>query len=450
MSNKLPSTLIKKLEEDPFLDKKEFSASQEASRPASVRLHPRKPVPEPWDNIGESIPWCADGFYLNNLPNFSTDPRFHAGCYYPQEASSMFVSHLITQLQLDQKPVKALDLCAATGGNATLLNSALHEDSLLVFNEMSMNRVATLAGTLGRWGYTNTIVTNNDPSAFSRIQKYFDVMFVDAPCSGSGVSGKDRTDTTEWLGGAAKLCSERQKQILSGSLDCLRPGGTLFYSTRSHATIENEEIIDWLISTQDFEAVHVDVPTEWNIEISTTNVHKAQVFRFLPPHTKSGTLFVSAIRKKGHYPEWSPRRIKYSKPMISHAALEKWLVRPEQFTQFSIADKIGLFPKGWHDDFHMLESMLNIKRAGLCVGKFDKREELIPHHELALSLIQNPSLPKVELNRDLALQYLRRQQIHPDTEIQGWALACYGERPLGWIKVLQDRTNNYYPKESQI
>src|SRR5690606_10699869 len=196
--------------------------------------------------------------YLPDRPVFTLDPLFHAGCYYVQEASSMFVAHVVQALALNSQPIVALDLCAAPGGKSTLLNSYLHPESLLIANEPIKARVNVLSDNLVRWGHANTVVTHNDPSAFGRLPGYVDLMLVDAPCSGSGMFRKDHAAIDEWSEGAVQLCSERQRRILADSLPALKEGGTLLYSTCSYSVEENEEIADWLCETQGMEPV--DIP----------------------------------------------------------------------------------------------------------------------------------------------------------------------------------------------
>lgn len=260
MSNRLPNDLINSLKDELRDDWKAFVDVHDVEvKTSSIRFNPRKPVDSSNFEIAAEVPWCDLGIYLQQRPIFTLDPYFHAGCYYSQEASSMFLQHAIQQLRLDRQPIKALDVCAAPGGKSTLLVSALHADSLLISNEIIKPRAKVLAENMVRWGYPNVAVTNNDPSAFKHLPGYFDLMVVDAPCSGSGMFHKDHSAIDEWSLANVKLCRERQQRILANSLVSLTEGGVLFYSTCSYSREENEEILDWLIDEFGMESLSLDV-----------------------------------------------------------------------------------------------------------------------------------------------------------------------------------------------
>ncbi|MGJ1316761.1 methyltransferase RsmF C-terminal domain-like protein, partial [Sphingobacterium multivorum] len=217
--------------------------------------------------------------------------------YYPQDASSMFIDHIIRSLKLNERSVRALDLCAAPGGKSTLLNSSLHPESLLVANEIIKTRVTVLQDNLMKWGNANTVTTNNDPAAFNRLPGYFDLMVVDAPCSGSGMFRKDTDAIDEWSEANVKLCSERQQRILAESLATLNKGGYLFYSTCSYSPEENEDIVDWLLDSGDFESIEIAIEEHWGIDHTSSNKHRAHGYRFYP-HKLGGEGFFIAVLKK--------------------------------------------------------------------------------------------------------------------------------------------------------
>ena len=163
-----------------------FEASLHQDTPVSIRPNRGKYL-QPID--GEPIPWASSGVYLKTRPTFTFDPLFHAGCYYVQEASSMFVERVLSHYV--KEPVTMLDLCAAPGGKSTLCRSALPEGSLLVANEVMRNRSQILAENLIKWGHPDVIVTNNDPADFTSLTNLFDVVLTDVPCSGEGMFRKD-------------------------------------------------------------------------------------------------------------------------------------------------------------------------------------------------------------------------------------------------------------------
>ncbi|MBO4486691.1 MAG: hypothetical protein J5734_06150, partial [Prevotella sp.] len=153
--------------------------------PVSIRLNPAKTAGLSVAD-GERVPWCRDGYYLTSRPNFTFDPLLHAGCYYVQEASSMFLDEVLRQWlpEVASTPLLALDLCAAPGGKSTLLRSALPEGSTLFSNEPNPKRASILAENIAKWGWPNCFVTNNYPREYRKSKLLFDVILCDVPCSG--------------------------------------------------------------------------------------------------------------------------------------------------------------------------------------------------------------------------------------------------------------------------
>ena len=190
------------------------------------------------------MPWCEYGFYLNERPVFTFDPLLHAGAYYVQEASSMFLYEVLKQT-CDDTNKKVLDLCAAPGGKSSLMSSYF-KNSLLVSNEAIKQRANILYENLTKWGSANVIITNNDAADFKRLENYFDVIVVDAPCSGSGLFRKDAEAINEWSIKNVELCNQRQQRILADVYPALKQDGILIYSTCSYSKEEDEDISDWL------------------------------------------------------------------------------------------------------------------------------------------------------------------------------------------------------------
>lgn len=199
---------------------------------------------------GEAVAWAPDeGFYLRGRPSFTLDPLFHAGAYYVQEASSMYVGALLDRAADGlgrHSGLRVLDLCAAPGGKSTQLLSHLDDTSLLVANEVVPARATTLAENIARWGCSNVAVTNSDPSAFTALRGFFDVVVVDAPCSGEGMFRKDDRAVAEWSPGNVRLCAVRQRRILGDVWPALAPGGFLIYSTCTFNRLEDEDNVDWI------------------------------------------------------------------------------------------------------------------------------------------------------------------------------------------------------------
>ena len=296
----------------------------EEEPPVSIRLNPRKVERGAWSvERGEPVPWCEQGWYLPRRPNFTMDPLFHAGCYYVQEASSMFLAHVLNST-LNAQPStlnaqhstlntqrstlntphstlhKALDLCAAPGGKSTLLRSMLPEDCELISNEPIRNRYQILAENVQKWGYPNHVVTNLYPRDFVKSKQRFDLILCDVPCSGEGMFRKDPATISEWSPQNVEKCWRLQREIVSDAWKCLEEGGILIYSTCTFNTKENEENIRWFMDELGAEVLPVShVRPEWNITGSLLEGFTQPVYRFIPGITRGEGLFMCVLNKKG-------------------------------------------------------------------------------------------------------------------------------------------------------
>jgi len=451
----LPVKLIHSLEQVRGFNQEAFKAVHESgAQVTSIRLNNRK-FNGSLDNfsIEGSVPWCTDGFYLSKRPSFTLDPLFHAGAYYVQEASSMFLAAALQQTIDASQPIKVLDLCAAPGGKSTLIQSVISNDSLLVSNEVIKTRVTILSENIAKWGCDNVIVTNNDPKDFQRLQNFFDVIVVDAPCSGSGLFRKDPDAINEWSEQNVQLCGQRQQRILADIMPSLKEGGILIYSTCSYSKEEDEEIADWLTEKFRVESIRLKVDTAWGIVETQSAKHYTYGYRFYPDKVKGEGFFIAAFKKtpaengewqmgknKSKLEKLTAKEIAVVKPCLKHAA---------NFFFIKQNDEAIAVPTFFESDLIAIQSALYIKKAGVRLGTII-RNELIPDHELAISTIINDRVPMVDTDETTALQYLRKQEIKIDSNIKGWTLISYRQLPLGWIKILPGRVNNYYPKEWRI
>ena len=277
----------------------DFLHAMEEEPPVSIRLNPFR-TDDTWTVIGgQRVPWCRHGYYLASRPQFTFDPLLHAGAYYVQEASSMFLDEVLRQLIGNQSPILALDLCAAPGGKSTLLRTAVGADGILVSNEPNGKRAQILAENIQKWGAPGMYVTNNYPVAFSKSGMMFDLILTDVPCSGEGMFRKDEGTIGEWSLEHVLRCSSMQREIVADAWQCLRPGGLLVYSTCTFNTRENEENVKWILENFDAEILPVETQREWNITGSLLPGFAAPVCRFIPGRTRGEGLFMAAIRKKG-------------------------------------------------------------------------------------------------------------------------------------------------------
>lgn len=289
-----------------------FSSYLEAfneEAPVSIRLNPKlypgarpqpqKPPTGAWPQY--QVSWCPEGYYLEGRPQFTFDPLFHAGCYYVQEAASMFVCHILRSLfTIHSSLLTALDMCAAPGGKSTAMLSVLPEGSTLVSNEPIPTRAQILLENITKWGAKNCTVTNNYPRDFKKAKAKFDLILCDVPCSGEGMFRKDPATISEWSLQNVEKCWRLQREIVADAWECLNPGGILIYSTCTFNTKENEENVRWIMDTYDAEVIDIPTDPSWHITGSLLEGFDAPVYRFIPGITRSEGLFVCVLRKSNH------------------------------------------------------------------------------------------------------------------------------------------------------
>jgi 16S rRNA C967 or C1407 C5-methylase (RsmB/RsmF family)/NOL1/NOP2/fmu family ribosome biogenesis protein len=452
----LPKELLISMKGIKGFDEAAFiKVHQSTGQVTSIRLNPEK-----YDDFSrhenfpdkQQIPWSSQGYYLPERPAFTLDPLLHAGAYYVQEASSMFLEQAIKQTVDLSNPIRILDLCAAPGGKSTLIQSIISEDSLLVSNEVIQSRVNVLRENLVKWGGANVIVTNNDPSSFSTIADYFDVIIVDAPCSGSGLFRKDPSCISKWSEEQVELCSRRQERILADVWPALKHNGILIYATCSYSKQEDEDILDWLMSSFSMDSQDLVVDPVWGITRVQSDKHQAYGYRFYPDQLKGEGFFLACFKKTGgdlfSYPNNKKQQLEQltrtEKTLLGH-----WVEPGQPYEFFKRDGIVYALPALLLNDFVFLQTRTYLKKAGIRVGKFAD-SELIPEHELALSGIYSKDLPFVELTRKQAIDYLRKKEVNLDLNSKGWMMVRHYDQNLGWVKVLDKRINNYYPKEWRI
>ena len=408
---------------------------------------------------GEPVPWAPSGVYLEKRPTFTFDPLFHAGCYYVQEASSMFVERVLREYV--QEPVVMLDLCAAPGGKSTLCRSALPEGSLLVANEVMRNRSQILAENLMKWGHPEVVVTNNDPADFTDLTHLFDVILTDVPCSGEGMFRKDQVAVDEWSLENVDICWQRQRRILSDIWPALKPGGLLIYSTCTFNREEDEDNVAWIARELGADMLEVPVEEAWGI---TGNLigDSFPVYRFLPHKVKGEGFFLAVLRKHaGEVETVEPRAEKKKKggkdvkgkaPQLSVPKEAKdWLQIPGDYQLTINGTNVQAFPKSHETVYTLLQQYVKVIHAGITLGEM-KGKDLIPHHSLAMSTaLANDAFPKAEVNYEQAIAYLRKESLVLDTCVpRGYVLLTYQNIPLGFMKNIGNRANNLYPQEWRI
>jgi 16S rRNA C967 or C1407 C5-methylase (RsmB/RsmF family)/NOL1/NOP2/fmu family ribosome biogenesis protein len=423
----------------------DFLQSLQQQPPVSIRINPKKYK----GAVSNLVLWTNSGMYLEERPVFTLDPLFHAGTYYVQEASSMFLEQAVLQSIQTDIPIKALDLCAAPGGKSTHLVSLLHPGSLLVSNEVIKSRANILSENIQKWGYPNCVVTNNDPHDFQRMPGYFDLIVVDAPCSGEGLFRKDHHAIQEWSPQAVEICASRQKRILEDVWPALKEDGVLIYSTCTYNQSENEENLTWLQQTHDVEFVQLNIDPSWNIEpVSSKGILG---YHFYPHRTRGEGFFLSVIRKKEssqRYPKTKSKLTPVSKKV--NESIGSWINQPNEYLLFQHHELIYSFPEQYITDLDLLFHYLRVIYAGTNIATV-KHDKFIPEHSLAVSTLLNVTEHHtVSIDHSTALQYLKREAIMLDDMQKGYALLLVGSVPIGWANVLQNRVNNMYPHEWRI
>ena len=280
MNTKLPVSLKLTLPESLHIDWQALEDAHALPPINSVRMNPKKRTAQ-FDQEA-MIPWCKQGRYLHIRPSFTFDPLFHAGTYYVQEASSMFLETALMQHIDFNVNLKVLDLCASPGGKSTHIASLLNEQSLLISNEVIGTRVNMLCENMTKWGYDNTWVTNNDPIQFKKVPSFFDMMLVDAPCSGSGLFRKMPDYCQTWNPELVNLCAQRQKRILNDAYDALAKNGLLVYMTCSLSQDENEDMLDYIMQTFDVTTCKIQIDETWGIMETQSEKMHAFGYRFFP------------------------------------------------------------------------------------------------------------------------------------------------------------------------
>lgn len=451
----LPEPFLKSLEGIPGYHREHFLAIHESGeRLTSIRLNPEKnfnPNVASWQEE-KIIPWCNQGRYLIGRPSFTTDPLIHAGAYYVQEASSMFLEMAVQQTCDLNASLRVLDLCAAPGGKSTHLLSLLNQDSLLVSNEVIRQRVNVLSENISKWGSASVVVTHNDPAHFQRLPEFFDLIVVDAPCSGSGLFRKDPLAIESWSVANVDLCSQRQQRILADVMDSLKSGGILIYSTCSYSIEEDENNADWLLQEMQMEPFKLSIPQNAGIVETASPRSYAPGYRFFPDKVDGEGFYLAAFKKKGMAKRADVMQVTKDWQTVSKQAiaiLQKWVQPNENISFISWESQLLAVPATQLNAIQQLQKHLYIRKAGTLAGSII-RDEWIPDHDMAMNPLMKIEVPKISLNKSDALQYLRRNVFELDTGLKGWALVQFEGINLGWIKLLPGRINNYYPKDWRI
>jgi NOL1/NOP2/fmu family ribosome biogenesis protein len=397
------------------------------------------------------VPWSSFGYYLPERPSFTLDPHFHAGAYYVQEASSMFLEQAVCQSTDVTTKLNVLDLCAAPGGKSTHLLSLLNQQTLLVSNEVIRSRANILTENITKWGNPNVIVTNNEASDFQSLTGFFDLIVVDAPCSGEGLFRKDPDAMKEWSPQHVDHCYKRQRKILADIWPALKENGTLIYCTCTYNHFENEDNLKWLGQQNEIEFIDLNIPADWGIEKVEENNIKG--YRFYPHRINGEGFFLSVMKKldRSQSNTYHNRRKPKITPLkIIPTPITEWVTNHEQYLFFQWNDLISFVPTPKLNEIQLLLDHLSIVSTGTKAATV-KHNKFIPEHPLAMSqVLNNDNILSLPLSLDESLNYLRKNTITSEETKKGFALVTYKSLPLGWVNVIPNRINNLYPSNWRI
>jgi 16S rRNA C967 or C1407 C5-methylase (RsmB/RsmF family)/NOL1/NOP2/fmu family ribosome biogenesis protein len=428
---KIPEALIDSIKNIKGFDKEAFKqAHEQGIIPSSIRLNPFKLI-EKLNLETNDTPFCENGKYVNNLPNFNADPLFYAGTYTLQEANSMSLEYVLRNTVDLSKDLRILDLCASPSGKNTHIASLITPDSILVSNEVISTRSDILADNMTKFGTMNTIVTSNDPKDFGKLTGFFDVVIIDPPNSSSGLFRKNPDAIKDWSLENVALFAQKQKRIISDAWSCLKDGGILIYSTSSYSPAENEEVMDWVCE-----------------KYGATKILDDVSLLYYPSERGEG-FFITALKKNNSEKETyvrSGRPIKNNSRRTQREVFRPWINDIENYNWYDVKDEFFLINSEHEYLVNVLQSYLHIRKAGVKMGKIAGKD-LIPDHQLALSLYLSENVNRVELKEEEAMKYLRREDFTLEQAQKGWSLMTFENFGLGWAKILPNRINNYYPKE---
>ena len=409
------------------------------------------------------VAWCRTGCYLSSRPAFTLDPAMHQGLYYVQEASSMIqylaVSHAGALIAAGgvTRPLTMLDACAAPGGKTTCAIEALPQGSVMVANELDPRRADVLVENIVKHGSPGVIVTRGNATAFEAAGPMFDIIAVDAPCSGEGMMRKEPVARQQWSPGLVEQCAAVQRDITQSLWHALRPGGYMIYSTCTFNRSEDEAVVEKLVAELGAEPVAIPVDEAWSI---APGVPPTQLpcLRFIPGYTRGEGLFMALLHKPGQLPAETqtagPRRAKGRQRQAAPAipAMPEWLAG-DQWVWTSDTQRQQLYaaPPAVESVAQELGRVTSVIHKGVAAATL-KGPKAVPAQGLAMSTALAPgAFSTCEVDRPTALAYLRREAVTLSEDApRGYVLLTHGGHPLGFVNNLGNRSNNLYPPQWRI
>jgi 16S rRNA C967 or C1407 C5-methylase (RsmB/RsmF family)/NOL1/NOP2/fmu family ribosome biogenesis protein len=417
--------------------------------PTSVRGNPHKAAGLEHLGPDAGVPWCPQAFYLKTRPAFTLDPLHHAGAYYVQEASSMLLAQALDFTQ----PQIILDLCAAPGGKTTLLAALAAPGSLVVANEAIRSRAGILRQNVERWGLPNVMVTSADPERLESLAGLFDAVVVDAPCSSEGLWRKQPAAVAEWSEAAVQLCSARQQRIVRTAAALVKPGGRLVYCTCTFAPAENGQVVQSLAADTSLHLEPVALPALESFGAVPISNDAGTVLGYqCYPHRVRGEGFFISVMAKTDGPAFAHKKktasALYKQTSLPPAAQP--LLAAGDWHGFMVGETHYALPAALVPAAAAVAQATPPVVPGVALGQL-KGKDFIPEHALALSTARAATLPAMAMDLEQALHFLKKEApTLPPGTAAGWYVAAYQGQPLGWLKALPGRANNYLPAALRI
>ena len=441
MENLLPSEFIDQLKKLPFFDLSPYLSSfnQEIT---SFRINPKKISNR--DINFEKITWSEFSYYLESRPEFILDPLWHAGVYYVQEAGSIFLEEVFKQLKLHEKDILALDLAAAPGGKSTHILSLLSQNSLLISNEILPKRAKILEENITRWGYDNQIITNNSSEDFRDFQGEFDLLVLDAPCSGEGMFRKDQNSISEWSLTNVQMCAERQKDILENIKNIISYDGYLIYSTCTFNQEENEFLIEEFAKNNNFELVDIDISKYANL------VKNNFTIRAIPGKSNTEGFTITVLQNKNDNPKKNNKSNhklnKIKNPFPSLFSVDS------EFDFIEYKEEVYLFRKAFENILSKYLNKLKIVSFGNKIAnskKSQRNQIFIPNHNISSAInINRKNI--INLSDSDCLRFLKGESLQLEIDKNNYYFVAYKNYSIGIVKITNGRANNLYPDNFRI
>lgn len=426
-------------------DENRFKQFVETETESSISLNSAKPIKLPF-TLNSKVPWTENSYYFQSNKRVSLLPEWHMGAFYVQESSSMFIEYIFSYLNKLKNIESVLDVCAAPGGKSLLASKALQNKALIVSNEIMPKRMQVLTENIAKFGTDNFIISNNRTETFRKLNFCFDTVLIDAPCSGSGMCRKDETALLQWSEKLVSDCANRQKKIIEDVIHLVSNDGFLIYSTCSFSTEEDEEICDFIVEKFGAVSISLEIENSWGITETVSPKFKSIGYRFWPYQTKGEGFFVAVFQIQSD--KFDKKKIQNTKFINSNIDLSKYIRKNDKVE--IINNNFYSIPEKFYGFFMTLNPVLNIRFAGTEMGMI-KGKEFIPSAALALtSTINHLPFPVSEIDETTSLKFLAKENINIPDLSEGWNLLTYKNYGLGFVKKIQNRINNYWPKEWRL